>query len=43
MPKLLHHCVEWDHLLVQPKQEQAPDPDDPWVKQQVAVIDIFEP
>jgi hypothetical protein len=36
MPKLLHHCVEWDHLMIQPQPEQAPDPDDPWVKQQAA-------
>ena len=42
MPRFLHHTVEWDHLLIQPQPEQAPDPDDPWVKQQAA-IDKLQP
>jgi hypothetical protein len=29
--------------MIQPQPEQAPDPDDPWVKRQAADDDIFEP
>ena len=42
MPRLLHHCVEWDHLMIQPQAEQTPDPEDPWVREQAAIA-MFEP
>ncbi len=42
MPRFLHHRVEWDRLMIEPQPVQAPDPDDPWVREQAA-LDKIEP